>query len=267
MRKKTPLFVLIALASGCGADLDFKQARHLEDKGEAMKAVAEYDKFLAKHPRDERVPEASYRSGKLYAEGLGRCPEAQDRFEAAARTGGTQAEPARQALMSCPDYFPIASGNKWTFVDTLSGGVNMRLETAVIQATGTSAGLVAGKFYAGEAAFRDYRRRYEKSDWTVWEEDEGVKSPILRWPYAKGRSWEAVKPQGPVTYTVESDDAKVKVKGGVYTGCLKVRSQAKGFDSWVYDYYCPAVGRVKTTVGVPGAENPNTELSKFERGG
>ena len=258
---------LLALTAACGADLDFKQARHLEDKGDAMKAVAEYDKFLKKHPKDERVPEASYRSGKLYAEGLGRCPEAVERFETAARSSGPWAEPARQALMSCPDFFPIAAGHKWTFVDTLSGGVNMRLETAVTQATGTSAGLVTGQFYAGEAAFRDYRRRYEKSDWTVWEDEEGVRSPILRWPYAKGRSWEAEKPQGPVVYTVEADDATVKVKGGTYKGCLKIRSQVKGFESWVYDYYCPSVGRVKTTVGVPGAENPNTELSKFVPGG
>lgn len=265
MRKA--LILLAALAAGCGADLDFKQARHLEDKGEARRAAAEYDKFLQKHPSDPRVPEASYRAGRLYAEGLGRCPEASPLFEAAARSSGPWAEPARQALMSCPDFFPIAAGHKWTFVDTLSGGANMRLETAVTAATGTTAGLVTGQFYAGTEAFRKYRRGYEKSDWTVWEEEEGVRSPILRWPYAKGRSWEAEKPTGPVTYTVESDDAAVKVKGGTYTGCLKIRSQARGFDSWVYDYYCPAVGRVKTTVGVPGAENPNTELAKFERGG
>lgn len=264
MRK---FLLLSLLAAGCGADTDFKHARHLEDKGDPMKAVAAYDQFLTKHPKDERVAEASYRSGILYAENLGRCPEATDRFETAARSSGPWAEPARQALMSCPDFFPIAAGVKWTYVDTLSGGVNMRLETAVAQATGTSAGLVTGQFYAGTEAFRKYRRGYEKSDWTVWEDEEGVRSPILRWPYVKGRSWEATKPQGQVTYTVESDDATVKVKGGTYTGCLKIRSQAHGFDSWVYDYYCPAVGRVKTTVGVPGAENPNTELSKFEKGG
>ncbi|TBR20928.1 tetratricopeptide repeat protein [bacterium] len=261
------VLLLALFAAGCGADLDFKQARHLEDAGEAVRAIAEYDKFLAKHPKDPRVPEASFRSGKLYSEALGRCPEATDRFETAARSSGPWAEPARQALMTCPDYFPIMKGAKWTYVDTLSGGANMRLETAVINATGTTAGLVTGKFYAGAEAFRDYRRRYEVSGWTVWEFEDGVKSPILRWPYVKGRSWDAEKPQGPVVYTVESDDAKVKVKGGAYTGCLKVRSQVKGFDSWVYDYYCPQVGRVKTTVGVPGAENPNTELAKFQRGG
>ena len=264
MRSLTLL--LAALAAAC-ADSDFSAARRLEDKGEPLKAVARYDAYLAKHPDAALAPEAAYRSGKLYAEAMGRCPEAQGRFETAARSSGPWAEPARQALMSCPDFFPIASGAKWTFVDTLSGGVNMRLETSVTQATGTSAGLVAGQFYAGDKAFRDYRRRYEISDWTVWEDEEGVKSPILRWPYAKGRTWTAQKPQGTVTYTIEADDAKVKVKAGAFTGCLKVRSRVAGYESWVYEYFCPGVGRVKTSVGVPGVENPNTELSKFERGG
>lgn len=264
---RSRLAAALLLLAACGAELDFKQARHLEGKGEALRAAQEFEKFLKKRPDDPRAPEAAYRAGRLYAEGLGLCPEARAHLESAARSSSTWSEPARQALMSCPDFFPLGAGARWTFVDTLSGGVNMRLETAVKESSGTLAAAVEGQFYAGDKAFRDYRRRYEKSDWTVWEDEEGVKSPILRWPYAKGRSWTAEKPQGLVTYTVEADDARVKVKAGSFSGCLKVRSQVRGFESWVYDYYCPGVGRVKTTVGVPGVENPNTELARFEKGG
>ncbi|MBI3296798.1 MAG: hypothetical protein HYZ75_01445 [Elusimicrobia bacterium] len=254
----------LLLLSACGPKADYGHAVRVEATGDPLKAVAAWEAFLKAHPLDERGPEAAYRVASLYAVALGRCEEARPLFEAAARSSGPWTEPAKLGVMSCPDYFPLAAGARWTFVDTLSGGQNMRLETKVVVATGTSAGLVKGQFYAGDQAFRDYRRRYEKADWSVWEEDEGVRSPILRWPYNKGRTWTAEKAQGSVTYTIESAAASVKVKAGSYSGCLKVRSQAAGYDaSWVYDYYCPGVGRVKTTVGVPGAENPNTELAEF----
>ncbi|MBI2361912.1 MAG: hypothetical protein HYV15_00795, partial [Elusimicrobia bacterium] len=203
--------------------------------------VSGWERFLERHPDDFRRHEASFRAGRLYAEVLGRCPEARHHFEAAARSSGPFTGAAVLGLMSCPDYFPLAQGARWTFVDTLSGGANMRLELQVLTATASAQGLVTGKFYAGETAFRDYRRHYDKEDWSVWETQEGVRSPILRWPYLKGRSWAADQPPGPVTYTVEDDAAKVSTKAGSYTDCLKIRTQVKGFDSWVYDYYCPGV--------------------------
>ena len=253
------------LTAGCGADVDFKQARFLEPR-DPVRAAAAFEKFVARHPGDARVHEASYRLGRIYADNLGRCPEAQHWFEAAARSSGAYTEAAKLGLMSCPDYFPLSAGSKWTWVDTLSGGANMRLEAHIVTSTAGAQGIVAGAFFAGEKSFRDYRRRYEKADWSVWEDADGSRSPILRWPYVAGRSWTAEGPQGEVTYTIESHDARVKVKGGAYSGCLKVRSQVHGFSSWVYDYYCPGVGRVKNTVGVPGAENPNTELAAYKDG-
>lgn len=263
--RKWAIAVIILSSSGCGADLDYKQARFLEAR-EPVRAAAAFERFLAKHPDDPRAPEASYRVGRVYADNLGRCPEARHWFEAAARSAGEFSEPAKLGLMACPDYFPLRSGSKWTWVDTLSGGKNMRLEARIVTSTRGVQGIVAGAFFAGEQSFRDYRRRYEKGDWTVWEETDGTRSPILRWPYTAGRSWTAPGPQGEVTYTIESHDARVKVKGGAYSACLKVRSQVHGYASWVFDYYCPGVGRVKNTVGVPGAENPNTELAAFADG-
>lgn len=261
-----PLLLAALLLCGCGADADFKGAAG-QEASEPLKAVRSWERFIEKHPEDPRRQEASYRAGRLYAQVFGRCPEARHHFEAAARSSGPFTADAVLGLMSCPDYFPLSQGERWTFVDTLSGGANMRLELKVLTATASVQGLVTGKFYAGDVPFRDYRRLYDKSDFSVWETQEGVRSPILRWPYVKGRSWEATQPQGSVTYTIEDDAAKVSTKAGSYSGCLKIRTQVKGFDSWAYDYYCPGVGRVKTTVGVAGAENPNTELAAFAKAG
>ena len=33
-----------------------------------------------------------------------------------------------------------------------------------------------------------------------------------------------------------------------------------GVPAWKYDYYAPGIGRVRTTIGGRGFENPNTEL-------
>ncbi|MDE2290816.1 MAG: hypothetical protein KGL53_01930 [Elusimicrobia bacterium] len=259
---RSAALLVLALASACGARTDFEHARSLESRGEPLEAVKAYDGFVKDHPQDRRVQEAEYRAGMLYARVMHRCPEARHDLEAAARADGAWAEPARQALMSCPDYFPIPEGARWTYVDSLSGGKNMRLELAVKVSSADAAGVVTGAFYAGTQLFRDYKRAYRKQDWSVWEDEEGVDSPILRWPYAEGRTWTVPRKGGDVTYTIVSDRAVVDVKAGRFTRCLKVRSQTAGYPSWVFDYYCPGVGRVKTTVGVPGAENPNTELSK-----
>ena len=56
----------------------------------------------------------------------------------------------------------------------------------------------------------------------------------------------------------------LKVQAGAFSGCLKVRRRTSGQASWVFDYYCPGIGRVKTTIGIPGGENPNTELAEYK---
>jgi hypothetical protein len=56
----------------------------------------------------------------------------------------------------------------------------------------------------------------------------------------------------------------VTVKAGTFHGCVKVRErEAANRNSWKYDYYCPGVGKVKTSVAGPGYENSNTELLRF----
>ncbi|MFH1725581.1 MAG: tetratricopeptide repeat protein [Elusimicrobiota bacterium] len=251
------------LMTGCGADLAYRQARHLEEKGDVPRAVEAYERLVRRHPGDPRIPEACYRAGRLYAEALGRCPEAVRLYERAARAGGPFAEPARLGLITCPDYFPLRAGSKWTFVDTLSGGKNMRLEIEVTSSTGGVRGEIAGSYFAGKESFRPYRRGYAKEGWSVWQSADGDKVPILRYPFRAGRSWKIRREGRTIRYRVEADDLAVRTRGGRFSGCIKVRAHTAGYPSWVYEYYCPDIGLVKTTVGVPGAENPNTELAAY----
>ncbi|HBL17962.1 MAG: hypothetical protein A2X36_06595 [Elusimicrobia bacterium GWA2_69_24] len=263
---RRPLRALLALAwLGCGANLDFKQARHLEDAGDKMRAVAAFERFLERRPADPRVPEASFRLGRLHAEVLGRCPEAVRYFEAAARAEGPWAEPSRLGLMTCPDFFPLQPRSRWTYVDTESGGKNMRLEIAVKASSGAAGAEVSGAFFAGAKRFMDYRRRYSRSEWSVWESegDAPDRAPILRFPFRAGRSWEIRRGKQKVRYDIAADGLTVRTKAGSFPDCLKVKAHTEGYASWVYEYFCPGVGRVKTTVGVPGSENPNTELAAF----
>jgi hypothetical protein len=282
---------LCATLSGC-ADYDFHKAARLESKGKSAEAARAFERFLDKHPDDPHVPEAAYRAGAIHAETYGLCRQAVPLFEKAARFGG-QAGPApglpgrapnagperslhddasasswperaRLALLSCPDYFPAPSGGRWEYVDTLSGGQNMRLEIEVRGPTGPGEAVVAGAYFAGEEKFREYRRVCGREGWSLWEEESGVRVPVLRFPFRKGHAWEAVLKGERVRFLIEDDSATVKVKAGTFSGCLKVKQHHAGFESWTYDYFCPGVGRVKTTVGVPGAENPNTELASYK---
>ena len=61
-----------------------------------------------------------------------------------------------------------------------------------------------------------------------------------------------------------ADAAEAETAAGKFTGCLKVREETQGFDSWRFDYYCPGVGRALTTVAGTDFENPNTELLSYE---
>jgi len=259
------ILLCVMLAAGCGADSDYKQARHLDDTGQKMRALKAYERFLERHPEDPRAELVSFKTGEIYARVLGRCPEAVRHFEDVARLNGKFAEQARFGLMNCPDFFPLQSGTKWTFVDSATGGNIMRLEVGVLRSSAAREAEVAGWYYAGEQRDRDYWRGYSKADWTVWEqvEKDGRRSPVLKYPYRKGRSWSVTRGENTDDYTVVGDNLEVKVKAGSYSGCVKVKVHTRGYPSWLFQYFCPGVGRVKTTTGVRGEENPIEELAAF----
>lgn len=256
--------LLCSLAFGCSdPGTALERARGLESAGKQAEAIETYEKYLERWPDAAGEAEAAFRAGSLYDRARKDCGKAVPLYERSARAGGKWGEKARDALVGCPDFFPIPPGAKWVFVDSASGGENMHLNLAVQDSSAGLRGVIAGAFFAGEQRFRDYRREVMKEDWGVWEQRETGRSPILRYPYRKGRSWDAREGGKAVRYEIVEDGLTVEVKAGRFTGCLKVKSRTAGFPSWVFDYYCPGVGRVKTTVGAPGVENPNTELSSY----
>ncbi|MBI4347156.1 MAG: hypothetical protein HY553_09900 [Elusimicrobia bacterium] len=261
MTRACGVLVAAALGAGCGADVAFDRASARERKGVYAEAAERFAAFADRYRSDPRVPEALVRSARLYTYRLQRCPQAQPLLERAAREHESSpwAEEARRALLDCPEYFPMRPRSSWVFVDSQTGGKNMRLEVLVTTSTASSAEL-KGAFFAGTKRFQEFRRRYVKEGWAVWEEDGADRVPILRYPYREGNAWKARRGGRPVEFRIESSKETVRVKAGVFHGCLKVREAQLGVPAWKYDYYAPGVGRVKTTIGGRGFENPNTEL-------
>ena len=135
----------------------------------------------------------------------------------------------------------------------LTGAAQVRVRPAVI----TTA------LYAGNKRIREGRESYFKENWAIWRTDGPQREPILRYPYAEGQTWKSLDGKGK-EWTVVSTGTAVAVAAGFFAECLKVKEHDLRYaGSWRYDYYCPGAGRVKTTVGGPGFENPNTELSRL----
>ncbi len=261
---KKGLALTFLLIAGCAnPEKALELGRTQETEKQIAAAIETYEKFLKKWPGHAGAGEATFRVGRLYDRERSDCAKAVPLYEHSARLGGPWGERALAALLSCPDFFPLPPRAKWTFVDTLSGGENMRLEVRIVRSSGGIRGLMKGSFFAGETRFRDDKREVVKEDWGIWEEKDGGRKPILRFPFQKGHSWTASENGSSVRYDVVADGLTVEVKAGKFTGCLKVKSRTAGFPSWVFDYYCPGVGRIKTSVGAPGVENPNTELASY----
>lgn len=241
-----------------------------EDARRPQKAIAHYEKFLSSRPKDPRACEVRLRAGEIYRRVFDRCGEARLHYEAAARDFPKMpqcAERGRDLLLSCPDYFPLDSGRTWVFVDSASQGRAMRLEWEARPSSG-AAGTVSEALFAGDRRLSAKRQGYLKRDWAVWRVDGAEETPILRYPYTTGMSWSHETGRGRdkrrLEFLVVADDAEVSVAAGRFTDCLKVRERDSRFPrSWKYDYYCPGVGRVKTTVGGSDYENPNAELLRF----
>jgi tetratricopeptide (TPR) repeat protein len=245
--------------------LDLRQARHLEKAGDYSRALKVYER-CAERLSGERQAEALERAGAIYAGVFGRCDRAVPLFERAARLGpfpdakNDWPAEARAALLECPDLFPLRPGSRWTYVDSASGGANMRLEVSV----STEGSRVSGAYFAGKQRFRGYDRSYDKADWALWETEGRERRPILRYPFRAGRSWSGASSGRKLEYTIEADGVLVRVKAGAFKDCIKVRARPVGEPAWVYEYFCPGVGRAKTTIGTSEGENPNTELSFWE---
>lgn len=252
----------VALAAR-GGNWDIARARFWEARGRPLQALPLYERFVERHAQDPRAAEALVRAGFIYAGQLKRCLEARRRFEAAARAFPELkpwAARAKAGIFNCPDYFPLDSGRTWVYGDSASEGRAMRLEWQMRKATGDE-GTLTSALYAGKKRLRADEGRFTKSDWTVWELNGRERIPLLRFPFNPGQSWTGTRDGKKVSWRIEEASARVTVKAGTFAGCLKVREATEGFAAtWKYDYYCPFVGRVLTSVAGPGYENRNTEL-------
>lgn len=253
-----------ALLAGCDTYHFLAGTLH-EDARRPARALRQYEAFLARRPGDPRSCEVRLRAADIYRRIFGRCQEARRHYEAAARDFPTLTpcvERAKDGLLVCPDYFPLDLGRRWVFVDSASGGKAMRLEWETLP----SSGAVRATLFAGTRRIKETVDRYERRDWAVWRHDVAGREPILRYPYNEGMNWKVKRGKSMIEYLVVSDSTAVSSKAGDFSGCLKVREVDFRFaSSWKYDYYCPGVGKVKTTLAGPGYEHPNTELLRFDR--
>lgn len=262
------LAVLTAAAFLAGCDTyHYLSGTIQEDARRPVQAVRQYEKFLASRPNDPRACEVRLRAAELYRTFFARCDEARVHYEAAARDFPKHAaclERAKTGLLRCPDYFPTDTGRTWVYVDSASGGKAMRLEWEARASSGT-VGSIASALYAGDRRIQSKTEYYQKADWAVWRVDKDGREDILRYPYTEAMAWSAKRGKSKVDYLVVSASTTVRSAAGVFSGCLKIREKDSSFKtSWRYDYYCPGVGRVKTTIGGPGFENPNTELLRYD---
>ena len=266
MRRRA--FALLLLAAGlAGCDTyHFVAGTWAEDSRKPVQALKHYEKFLADRPKDPRSCEVRLRAAAIYR-GFGRCGEARMHWETAVRDfprSGVCADRARTSLLSCPDYFPLDRGRTWVYVDSESRGKAMRLDWEVRRSSDPSSGSIQTVLFAGNRRNREAYESYEKRDWGVWRTDAKPPEPFLRYPFGQDQAWSGKRGAAAVDWLVISTTATVKVAAGEFKDCLKVRELDRRYPkSWRFDYYCPDVGRAKTTIGGRGYENPNTELLRY----
>ena len=238
------------------------RAEELEKKGAFAQAAVAFRDFARADPENRRAGEALYRAGVDMGWRLGVCAEARPMWEDSARTGQMPwSGMAKLALVNCPDYFPVMPGTTWTYVDTQTGGANMREVVRAREKVGGTV-LLSREMYAGHNLYEAREQPVVKSGWEIREGP----AVMLRFPFVKGAHWEAKQGKATFLCTVAETDAKARTRTGSYRDCLKLKVQVAGINTaWKYDYYCPGIGRVMTTVAGPGFERPNTELSEFHR--
>lgn len=250
---------LAALLAACSP---LERAERLEKAGRLSEAAEAFEE-AARSARAEEAPKELLEAGRLWAR-LGDCGRAVPVFEDAAKLFG---EPwrskAKAELLVCPDYIPLVAGSTWTVGDSETGGANMRQEFKTLSAAPDGTGEVEVRIYAGRKLFSTTRRSVRKADWRIEESDKaGAPTVVLRYPFQAGTTWEALRGDKKVRFTIDSATETVKVAAGRYSGCLRVKEQIEGMGSWTYTYYAAGVGRVLTTVAGKGYENRNAELIK-----
>lgn len=268
LRPRFAVILLLTLSTGCSSGY-FNGGKLFSRMGKTSLALRAFEKFVERSPEDPRSGEALVRAGEIYEKVFSKCREARRHYEASLRRFPSN-EPwstrARAGLMGCPDYFPLDAGHAWIYGDSDTGGNNMRLEWRVLRSSGAALGEIETVLFAGDKKISSKNETFEKEGWSVWQLAGSRRIPFLRYPFNTGMSWSVPSPQGVIEYLIESDSEEVETDAGLFKDCLKIRERNRNYsDTWKYDYYAPNVGRIKTSIGGPGYENPNTELIKFDK--
>lgn len=252
------------LLSGC-TSYYYKEAVKLEKQGLLLKAAMYYEMFAKKHPSDIKAPESLLKSAEIYSKKFHLCHKSRPIYEYILRSysKSNTVDMANMGLFVCPDYFTLASGKKWVYGDSQTGGENMKQQVHV-KGLGTSKAVTRTLIFAGENLVQKLDKIYLFSGLEFIERQSGFDTIILKYPITQGTEWISKNPKQSVKFKVERVGVKVQVRAGEFADCIKIKQQVEGISSWVYDYYAPWVGKVLVTVAGPGYENRVMELISYE---
>lgn len=163
--------------------------------------------------------------------------------------------PTRPAAPTPAEFFPLAVGNTWTYLDrspSQATGSHHTVRIVKRDADGYFVDDQQGALRADDDCLHDRSRR------------------LLCKPIQTGTSWSSViSPTVTERYRIVGTGEKVTVAAGTFTGCLRVRSQARleGAEQIAELTYAPGVGliRIETFSVVDGAATPQVrgELESY----
>ena len=177
--------------------------------------------------------------------------------------GGGPASGTRPAATSAAaepaDFFPLAVGHRWTFLDRSPQAAEPSRRTVTILSRDPQGYYLddqRGALRADHDCLQDRARR------------------LLCAPIEVGRTWTSVVgPSVTERYEIAGVEEMVTVPAGTFRGCVRVRSQvrAAGVEQVAELTYAPGVGpvRLETFAVVNGVANPQVhgELESYSVGG
>ena len=157
------------------------------------------------------------------------------------------------------DYFPLAVGNAWTYLDRSSpGAAPVRRSVRVVERD-------------REGYFVDDQRGALRADGDCLHDRT---RRLLCQPLRRGHSWSSVVSAAAVErYEIAGVGETVAVPAGTFQGCVRVRSQLRsgGVEQVAELTYAPGVGlvRLETFAVVEGVARPQVrgELESYRVGG
>jgi hypothetical protein len=178
---------------------------------------------------------------------------------ACARAPAAPSASAAPAPGAPADYFPLAVGNAWTYLDRSSpGAAPVRRSVRVVERD-------------REGYFVDDQRGALRADGDCLHDRT---RRLLCLPLRRGHSWSSVVSAAAVErYEIAGVGETVAVPAGTFQGCVRVRSQLRsgGVEQVAELTYAPGVGlvRLETFAVVEGVARPQVrgELESYRVGG